>query len=535
MEQSSLTLNKIMKKYIFFATFISLSFLGFMPAVYAQAASNFAVVSPNGGQTWRTGETKTITWTGSGNTVQILLFQWSAKTASGPYDPTAVISQSVQNMGSFAWQIPASVQSGQYFVRVVCTSACSTNALDDSDTPFNIETAPAPSLSITSPNGGEVWMPGQTHTVTWIQQNVDRIKIYLVHGSPLSTITIDSLVASFTPIPTNAGNGTYTYTVPFNKDFCLSRDYYIRIVGVQDSASKIVEDLSNTPFRIVQPPTISSLMPDGGPVASQVLLQGSCFISFGSSDNVITFSTTGTRAPASYTTTRASGNGTTLPFVIPNRITQINSGEINVGPGVYQISLTNAQGTSNNMQFTVTSSGVPSPTPQPTPIPTPPPISITPIPTLTPNPVPTPVPTPFPTISPTPAPLNNSDQTLQSLLEQIKALQDQLSRLQSFQVTSPPAPSTPTGEPSDTGTVVNACVALTKNLTYRSRDASTNEDVSALQDFLQAKGYLNSEPTGFFGIATLKAVKKLQSDNHINPTGFVGALTRAKINELSCQ
>jgi uncharacterized repeat protein (TIGR01451 family) len=78
------------------------------------------------------------------------------------------------------------------------------------------------------------------------------------------------------------------------------------------------------------------------------------------------------------------------------------------------------------------------------------------------------------------------------------------------------------------------CVVLTSDLRYRARDINTNGDVSTLQDFLSVKGYLNSEPTGYFGVGTLAAVKKYQSANGITPTGFVGALTRAKIKAQTC-
>ncbi len=86
-------------------------------------------------------------------------------------------------------------------------------------------------------------------------------------------------------------------------------------------------------------------------------------------------------------------------------------------------------------------------------------------------------------------------------------------------------------DPNDT---VSDCISITNNLRYRDRDANKNGEVSTLQDFLQIKGYLNSEPTGYFGILTLKAVKDFQRDNNINPTGYVGTITRAKIKVLTC-
>lgn len=80
----------------------------------------------------------------------------------------------------------------------------------------------------------------------------------------------------------------------------------------------------------------------------------------------------------------------------------------------------------------------------------------------------------------------------------------------------------------------SSCVSLSNNLRYQSRDINTNGEVSTLQDFLQFKGYLNSEPTGYFGLLTVKAVQGFQNANGINGTGYVGPLTRAKISVVSC-
>ncbi|HRZ95496.1 MAG TPA: peptidoglycan-binding domain-containing protein [Candidatus Moranbacteria bacterium] len=45
-------------------------------------------------------------------------------------------------------------------------------------------------------------------------------------------------------------------------------------------------------------------------------------------------------------------------------------------------------------------------------------------------------------------------------------------------------------------------------------------------------GYLDKENiTGTYGMITTKAVKKFQSDNGIEPTGFFGQLTRAKLEK----
>ena len=63
---------------------------------------------------------------------------------------------------------------------------------------------------------------------------------------------------------------------------------------------------------------------------------------------------------------------------------------------------------------------------------------------------------------------------------------------------------------------------------------ATNGEVSALQDFLQSRGYLNSEPTGFFGLLTQKAVMSFQTANGFSPTGYVGPLTKGAIQRITC-
>ncbi len=78
------------------------------------------------------------------------------------------------------------------------------------------------------------------------------------------------------------------------------------------------------------------------------------------------------------------------------------------------------------------------------------------------------------------------------------------------------------------------CVSVQNNLRYRSTDAGTGGEVTVLQDFLQAQGYLNSSPSGFFGLMTLESVRRFQSDHSISPTGYVGPLTRAEIKAVTC-
>ena len=62
------------------------------------------------------------------------------------------------------------------------------------------------------------------------------------------------------------------------------------------------------------------------------------------------------------------------------------------------------------------------------------------------------------------------------------------------------------------------------------KKGNNSDEVKKLQLFLIAKGYLNADPTGFYGSLTTKAVKEFQAKNGIIHTGaLVGPSTRAAI------
>lgn len=75
-------------------------------------------------------------------------------------------------------------------------------------------------------------------------------------------------------------------------------------------------------------------------------------------------------------------------------------------------------------------------------------------------------------------------------------------------------------------TLAFASADITSNLKY----SQSGTQVTELQQFLVSKGFLNTT-SGYFGQLTLKAVKSYQLSIDLPATGFVGAMTRAKINE----
>lgn len=86
------------------------------------------------------------------------------------------------------------------------------------------------------------------------------------------------------------------------------------------------------------------------------------------------------------------------------------------------------------------------------------------------------------------------------------------------------------GDPSN-----DVCINLqTQVFRYRSSDTTTNGEVSVLQDFLIDKGLLSGQATGFYGRATVAAVKNYQRQVGVSPTGNVGPLTKSIIQKETC-
>jgi peptidoglycan hydrolase-like protein with peptidoglycan-binding domain len=84
---------------------------------------------------------------------------------------------------------------------------------------------------------------------------------------------------------------------------------------------------------------------------------------------------------------------------------------------------------------------------------------------------------------------------------------------------TPPAPTPPSG---GAGTTFSSEFGI----------GAEGSDVTALQTFLEGKGFLTMPPgiaKGHFGPLTMKALQAYQSSVGINPTGYVGPKTRAAI------
>lgn len=81
-----------------------------------------------------------------------------------------------------------------------------------------------------------------------------------------------------------------------------------------------------------------------------------------------------------------------------------------------------------------------------------------------------------------------------------------------------------------------SCVIFSNNFGYGAYDYSSNGAVSGLQTFLNSQGYFNSAylGTGHYGSITARAVAQFQASHGIPATGFMGPLTRAAVQQITC-
>jgi hypothetical protein len=183
------------------------------------------VTSPNGGESWVRGTTHLITWTSSGSVganVKIEILK------------SGVVKGAVTtaNDGSGSWTIGSTYLGTDYTIRITSTS--NPAITDSSDSDFAITAGGSGTLTVTSPNGGEIWKRGTTHPITWTSVGTvgSYVKIELLKsGVVKGTIS-------------TANDGYYLWTIGTSH---LGTDYKIRITSTSNSA---ITDSSDGNFAI---------------------------------------------------------------------------------------------------------------------------------------------------------------------------------------------------------------------------------------------------------------------------------------------
>lgn len=201
-------------------------------------AGSLAVTSPSSGDVWRTRWEGEVSWTSTGSVANVEIEISTDNGASW-----RVLGTAVPNTGSYLVNVP-NAPSTQCLIRINGLENPGVTAVSGT---FTIEAAPPlPTLVVTSPNGGEVWMPSGTETVTWTGDasvaNVG-MSISLDGGANWSV-----LVAS-TP-----NDGTEDVSVPATESFnCRLWIYDVALDPFFTVADRSPTDTSDAAFLICDP------------------------------------------------------------------------------------------------------------------------------------------------------------------------------------------------------------------------------------------------------------------------------------------
>ncbi|RKY30980.1 MAG: hypothetical protein DRP68_05550, partial [Candidatus Omnitrophota bacterium] len=202
---------------------------------------SIALTAPNGGEAWEIGTTQDITWTKTGSIGNIEITYSDDGGATYPY----VIDTSVDSsLGTYSWAIPDNPTTS---ARVKVTSLSDSSVSDASDLNFRIKGV----ITVTAPNGGEVWIVGSTQNITW--DMVGSIESVNIDYSTDSGDTFPNVIAS----GVSATSGSYAWDIPDD----VSTTVRVRVTDANDAT---VTDYSDADFSIK--PSITLTYPVGGEV-----------------------------------------------------------------------------------------------------------------------------------------------------------------------------------------------------------------------------------------------------------------------------
>jgi hypothetical protein len=207
----------------------------FSNANFTISLGSIIVTSPNGGEVWQKGSTHQILWTDNVcENVRIDLWK------GGVFN--SLITASTPSTGSYTWAIPNAntlVPGNDYKVKVMVSynSGTTTSVYDFSDANFTINQGPY--IIVTSPNGGEVWVRGTTHIVTWLDNIPQNIRIELWKGG-----IFNSLINAQTP-----SNGSCFWAIPATT--LAGNDYKVKVMAINNTATNTLFDLSDNNFTIL--------------------------------------------------------------------------------------------------------------------------------------------------------------------------------------------------------------------------------------------------------------------------------------------
>lgn len=208
----------------------------FLPFLHLQAQT-LTVLSPNGGEVWVTETTQTVTWTNSGDAIDIMI-EYSVDSSGYWYYLGYVPSYDSSNSFSF-YNYMAATTTAKIRVSDYSDPA---NA-DESDNFFTVKESP---VYFYTPYYGDSYYRTSIVTLEWYSATLDSFNLdYSTDNG-----------ATWTAITSNYTGYDYDWTVPD----LLSDECFIRITDPADATNFGI----STMFSIVELPTLTLVSPNGG-------------------------------------------------------------------------------------------------------------------------------------------------------------------------------------------------------------------------------------------------------------------------------
>ena len=194
-------------------------------------ACSIILFNPNGGEVWDEGSTHEISWF-SQNTSGTVQIDYTTDGGGSWHS----IANSTNDDRSYNWTLPQVFETKTYcYVRVVDKSEPS--CYDRNDSRFTINDLNPCNITVTSPNGGEVWDESSVQAVTWTSQNTSgNVKIQFSNNGGVSWLTVEN---------STPDDGSFSWTLP-----SVSTDQTQCQIKIEDSVSSNCFDVSDVNFSI---------------------------------------------------------------------------------------------------------------------------------------------------------------------------------------------------------------------------------------------------------------------------------------------
>jgi hypothetical protein len=192
---------------------------------------------PDGGEIWHAGSTDTIRWNTAGGSVSYLRIDFSR---NGGLDWQS-LSSNAPNTGWFAWDIQPDTMK-TYRAKIRLRGYNSSNQLmgaDGSQQDFTIMPVLPCTVTVTAPNGGEMWGVGEAHDITWTTNGPTPHHVTIYYSTDGG--------GQWNTIITYPNTGTYSWTVPDD----TTSNGLVKVKALTQQNELIGEDISDGVFSIV--------------------------------------------------------------------------------------------------------------------------------------------------------------------------------------------------------------------------------------------------------------------------------------------